>query len=242
MTQDRRAPSDGAGTLVQRGAGRVAPNVVALVVGLGVLAFAVYLRVVDGPLLTTWLLLTASAGVVVLAGLVPLLVWHGLQVRIDATGVLFGSTRRPRRPPAPIGVMRQPYAASWGDLANVHVIEGRAAVRAMRGSMSITPATPAIVTRRNGFFPRRGATAHLSFLVNPHRVTLPWQRTYTSGKWTIKSHPTPLDPSIIWVFPIRDVEATIAALQAHGVEVVRDDTPAVPLPWPTDALTPPPGT
>ncbi|MDQ2757411.1 MAG: hypothetical protein M3Y71_12755 [Actinomycetota bacterium] len=236
MTQDRPAPSDGAGTLVQHGVGRVAPNVVALVVGLGVLAFAVYLRVVDGPLLATWLLLTASAGFVVLGGLVPLLVWHGVQVRIDDSGVLFGSTKRRRRPPNPFGALRQPYATPWGAFANAHVIEGRPAVRAMRKVIA-----PALLTRRNGFFPRRGATAHLSFLVNPHHVTLPWQRAYTSGTWTIKSHPTPLDPSIIWVFPIRDVDGTIAALQAHGVEVVRDDKPAVPLPWPADALTPPPG-
>ncbi len=79
-------------------------------------------------------------------------------------------------------------------------------------------------------------------MVDARRVTLPWQRTYTSGVWTIKSHPTPMNPSIVWVFPIRDVEETIAALQAHGVEVVRDDKPAVAMPWwPADALTPPPG-
>ncbi len=242
MTQGRRTPQDSAEALVQRGVGRVAPNVVFLVIGGGLTAFALILTVVDGPLVSTWLFGSVFLALALLGGLGPLLAWHGLQVRIDATGVLFGSTRRRRRPPAPVGVMRQPYAASWGDFTSVHVIEGRAAVRAMRGSMNITSAAPAIVTRRNGFFPRRGATAHLSFLVNPHQVTLPWQRTYTSGTWTIKSHPTPLDPSIIWVFPIRDVEGTIAALQAHGVEVVRDDKPAVPLPWPADALTPPPGT
>ncbi|MDQ2797912.1 MAG: hypothetical protein M3Y06_12270 [Actinomycetota bacterium] len=236
MSQDSPALQDSAGVLIQRGVGRIATNVVALVVGLGVLALAVYLRVVDGPLLTTWLLLTASAGFVVLAGLVPLLVWHGVQVRIDDSGVLFGSPRPLRRPPVPVSALRQPYFVPWGALVDVHVIEGRAAARAMR--KSVAP----MVTRYNGFFPRSLATAHLSFMVDARRVTLPWQRTYTSGVRTIKSHPTPMNPSIVWVFPIRDVEGTIAAPQAHGVEVVRDDKPAVAMPWwPADALTPPPG-
>ncbi len=75
------------------------------------------------------------------------------------------------------------------------------------------------------------------------RVTLPWQRTYTSGVSTIKSQTTPMNPGMIWVLPIPAVGGTIAELRALGVEVVRDDKPAVAMPrWPADALTPPPST
>ncbi len=175
--------------------------------------------------------------VLVAVGLPPWLRWHGLQVRLDETGVLFGAPTARARPPLFSGLMRQPFHVAWDGFGDAHLVEGRDAGARMQQLMA-----PARVTTANGFFPRSGAPAHVSLLViDPSRTPIPWQRTLRSGTFTMHATPDPMNPSRRWVFPVRDGAAVVAAFQAWGKTIEQTDAPAAPAPCPEWAApgTPP---
>ena len=182
-----------------------------------------------------WVAALGTVGIVlVLVGFPPWLRWHGLEVRIDDTGVLFGAPTTPSRPPLFSGLMRQSFHVAWDGFDHAHLVEGRAAGAQMQALMA-----PARVTTANGFFPRAGAPAHLSLLViDPGRTPIPWQRSVRSGRFAMHAAPDPMHPSRRWVFPVRDGEAVVAAFAARGTNIERTTTPAVPEPCPEWASPP----
>lgn len=219
--------------LVQHGVGMVGRAAIWTVLGSAVVATVLVLVVVNGPTVVLWLLGSAGLLVAVYPGLMPLLVWHGLQVRIDDSGVLFGSPRARRKPPLPFAMMRQPYFVPWANVTSAEIVLGREATAAMMAFGGKLPLMPA---QRNGFFPRAGHDAHLALDVDPALSSIPWTRVNSGGG--MSTAPTPLNPSRRWVFPVKDPAAVVAALAAHGVVAEQLAAPPVPLPAPEWASPP----
>ncbi|MDQ2797911.1 MAG: hypothetical protein M3Y06_12265 [Actinomycetota bacterium] len=196
-----------------------------LIVGLALVVWLV-VSVVTGPGLAGWFVGVVLVLVGTSVGLSPWLAWHGLELRIDDTGVLFGSETRRTRPPFPVGLARQRYAVPWSLCGDAAIVEGQAAATVMRGFLGRQQPTT-----RNGFFVRKGAAAHLSlFISDTAQTPLPRARVLRSGTFTMTSVETTYHPSRRWVFPLRDSDEVVAAFAARGIPIVRTTEPAVPVP------------
>lgn len=202
--------------------------------GFAVAGVTIVLAVISGPTVVLWLVGAAGLYVAIYPGLMPLLVWHGLQVRIDDSGVLFGSPRRLPRPPNTFGSLRQAYFAPWEAIRDAQVIVGEQATAAMQQL-----ARPALLTTSNGFFPRKGAPGQLSLVIDHHAATIPWVRVVQGRTWG-SGTPTPLNPSRRWVFPVSDVDEVVAAFTERGVPISTTSEPVAPIPCPEWAAAPPP--
>ena len=215
-------------TAVQHDVGRAGAPLAITIVGAVLLLGSLVASVLAGPTVLGWLVGSVVLVATLVWGLFPWLTWHGLQLRIDDEGVLFGQPRHRARPPFPVGLARQPYRVPWPSVSDVKLVEGAAAVTAMRQlAGGVQP------TSRNGFFVRKGAPAHLSlFVLEPWTTALPWCRTLRAGTFTMTGSDSALNPSRRWLFPVRHADEVVAALQARGIPVERTAEPAVPVPYP----------
>jgi hypothetical protein len=153
----------------------------------------------------------------------PLLWWWGADLRLDDTGLRFG-TDHPRARPAQVTfVARNPWVAPWGAVSQVRVVRQASAVRSMR--RAARPGAGAQPTVYGGYFPAARRAA-LVFDVDLGQVQLPEIRPPASRRRRLPN--TAIDVSPLWAFPVRDVDPVLEALRERGVAVVESDQAVLP--------------
>lgn len=165
----------------------------------------------------------------IFGGLRPLVWWSGTELRIDSSGIFYGSDR-PRRQPAQVAyAARNPYQAPWEAVSNVRLVSSRRAVRRMWRKMAQRNGISKQVTAFLGYFPLPGRPA-LVFDVDPTLVTvpevvMPKQRLYIDVVEPEHDVPT-------WAFPVRDVRSVVEAIRGWGIVVTETNEPQPPRPAP----------
>lgn len=162
----------------------------------------------------------------ILGSLRPLVWWSGTELRIDSSGIFYGSDR-PRRQPAQVAyAARNPYHVPWEAVSNVRMVRSRRAVRRMWRRMAQESVVSKQVTAFLGYFPMPGRPA-LVFDVNLDLVNVPEvvtrRQMYVNVVEPARDVPT-------WAFPVRDPQSVVEAIRGWGLVVTETDEPQPPRP------------
>lgn len=171
-----------------------------------------------------WVVGVPAVLVFVYFGVRPLMWWWGADMRIDDRGVFFGRDRRRKHPPQAAFAARLPYAAPWDAVSDVRLVRNRSAIAAMCKHARSGHAQP---SKYSGYFPIRGGRAHLVFRVDLAKLKVLAPRQPRRGSLNPAD---PMQPSNVWVLPVRRTADVLTAFAQRGLDVATSDEAVFPGP------------